>query len=127
MPKRQQTVKAESILLGYAIVGPYSAEVWPTRLRASGMGAAYGVGGLGKIIGPLGLALIVGSADVISPKATLDGLFPAMLYLSSWYLVAGCAFLFLGFETKGRSIEQIDRTFPATPPVAAAAAKAPAV
>jgi MFS transporter, putative metabolite:H+ symporter len=94
---------------GYAIVGPYSAEVWPTRLRASGMGAAYGFGGLGKIIGPLGLALIVGSSDVVSPKATLDGLFPAMLYLSSWYLVAGCAFLFLGFETKGRSIEEIDR------------------
>ena len=100
---------------GYAIVGPYSAEVWPTRLRASGMGSAYGFGSLGKVVGPLGLALIVGSSDVVSPKATLDAFFPAMLYLSSWYLVAGCAFLFLGFETKGRSIEEIDGTLLASP------------
>ena len=36
----------------YAIIGPYIAEVWPARLRASGMGLGYGVGN-GKIIGPL--------------------------------------------------------------------------
>jgi MFS transporter, putative metabolite:H+ symporter len=96
---------------GYAIVGPYSAEVWPSALRASGLGAAYGFGSIGKVIGPLGLALIVGASDVVNPKATLDAFFPAMLYLSSWYLVAGCAFLFLGFETKGRSIEEIDAKF----------------
>ncbi len=95
---------------GYAIVGPYSAEVWPSGLRASGLGAAYGFGSIGKILGPLGLALIVGTSDIVNPKATLDAFFPAMLYLASWYLVAGCAFLFLGFETKGRSIEEIDST-----------------
>jgi putative MFS transporter len=94
---------------GYAIVGPYSAEVWPSGLRASGMGSAYGFGSLGKIVGPLGLALIVGSSDVVNPKATLDAFFPAMLYLASWYLLAGLAFWLLGFETKGRSIEEIDR------------------
>ena len=38
----------------YAIIGPYLAEVWPNRLRASGMGFSYGIGNLGKIIGPLG-------------------------------------------------------------------------
>ena len=27
---------------GYALVGPYSSEVWPSNLRASGMGSAYG-------------------------------------------------------------------------------------
>src|SRR6516162_4164480 len=47
----------------YAIVAPYMAEVWPTRLRTSGMGLGYGVGNMGKIIGPLGLALIAGSSD----------------------------------------------------------------
>lgn len=94
---------------GYAIVGPYSAEVWPSDLRATGMGSAYGIGSVGKILGPLGLALIVGSSDVVSPKATLDALVPAMLYLSSWYLISGLAFWLLGFETKGRTIEEIDR------------------
>ncbi len=93
---------------GYAIIGPYSAEVWPAHLRATGMGSAYGFGSLGKIIGPLGLALIVGSSDVVSPKATLAAIDPAMLFLASWYLVGGIVFFFIGLETKGRSIEEID-------------------
>lgn len=92
----------------YAIIGPYIAEVWPARLRASGMGLGYGFGNLGKIIGPLGLALIVGSSNYVSPKATLDAITPAMWYLAFWYAFAGCAFWFIGIETKGRSIEEID-------------------
>src|SRR4030088_1335100 len=52
---------------GFAIVGPYAAEVWPSHLRTSGMGSAYGFGGIGKIIGPVGLALIVGSGTSLKP------------------------------------------------------------
>jgi MFS transporter, putative metabolite:H+ symporter len=92
----------------YAIIGPYMAEVWPARLRASGMGFGYGVGNLGKIIGPLGLALIAGASDYISPKATLGALGPALLFLAFWYAQAAVAFWLLGFETKGRSFEEID-------------------
>ena len=40
---------------GFAIVGPYAAEVWPSHLRTTGMGSAYGFGGIGKIIGRSGL------------------------------------------------------------------------
>jgi MFS family permease len=69
----------------YAIIGPYLAEVWPNRLRGSGMGFSYGIGNLGKIIGPLGLALIVGSSNYVSPKVTVDALFPALLFLAFWY------------------------------------------
>src|ERR1700730_15583637 len=47
---------------GSAIMGPYAAGGWPSSLRTSGMGSAYGFGGIGKIIGPIGLALIVGSS-----------------------------------------------------------------
>src|SRR5215218_1700098 len=61
---------------GFALVGPYSAEVWPTNLRTTGMGSAYGFGGIGKIIGPAGLALIAGSSDVVNPGATIDALTP---------------------------------------------------
>ena len=95
----------------YAIIGPYMAEVWPSRLRASGMGLGYGVGNLGKIIGPLGLALIIGSSNYVSPKATLDAVFPALLFLAFWYAFGACAFWLLGIETKGRSIEEIDGAF----------------
>ena len=91
----------------YAIIGPYLAEVWPLRLRASGMGLGYGVGNLGKILGPLGLAIIIGSSNYVSPKASLDAIFPALLYLAFWYAFAGAAFWLIGIETKGRSIEEI--------------------
>jgi MFS transporter, putative metabolite:H+ symporter len=108
----------------YAIIVPYLAEVWPNRLRASGMGFSYGIGNLGKIIGPLGLALIVGSSNYVAPKVTLDALFPALLFLAFWSGQAGLVFAFLGIETKGRSIEEIGRALdaPATPaPVRVAA------
>ena len=108
----------------YAIIGPYIAEVWPNRLRASGMGFSYGIGNLGKIIGPLGLALIVGSSNYVSPKVTPDGIYPALLFLA--YGQAGLMFLLLGFETKGRSIEEINAALDTPQPVAATI-KAPAV
>jgi putative MFS transporter len=94
---------------GYAIVGPYAAEVWPSRLRASGMGFGFGIGNFGKILGPLGLALIVGSSDVISPKATIAAIEPAMMYLAAWYALSGVVFMLLGFETRGRSLEELDQ------------------
>ena len=110
----------------YAIIGPYIAEVWPNRLRASGMGFSYGIGNLGKIIGPLGLALIVGSSNYVSPKVTPDGIFPALLFLAFWYGQAALMFLVLGFETKGRSIEEINTALDA-PAAASAPVRAPAV
>jgi putative MFS transporter len=93
---------------GFAIVGPYSAEVWPSALRTTGMGSAYGFGGIGKVIGPLGLALIVGSSNVITPQASVSSIVPAYSYLAGWFVLAGLAYLFLGFETRGRSLETID-------------------
>jgi MFS transporter, putative metabolite:H+ symporter len=94
---------------GFAIVGPYAAEVWPSHLRTSGMGSAYGFGGIGKIIGPLGLALIVGSGNFVKPDVPVPQIPIAFMYLGGWFLLAGAVYYFLGFETRGRSIEEIDR------------------
>jgi putative MFS transporter len=99
----------------YAIVGPYMAEVWPAKLRASGMGIGYGFGNLGKFIGPAGLAVIAGSNNLVSPKATLDALVPAMNYFGVWYLVAAAAIWFIGFETRGRTIAEIDGALAGAP------------
>jgi putative MFS transporter len=93
---------------GFSVVGPYAAEVWPSHLRATGLGSAYGFGGIGKIIGPAGLALIVGSSNMVNPQATLDAILPAMLYLAAWFALAGIVYLALGIETKGRSLEEIE-------------------
>lgn len=93
---------------GSAIMGPYAAEVWPSKLRTSGMGSAYGFGGIGKIIGPIGLALIVGSSNIVKPDVTIAAIVPSFIYLAGWSLLAGIAYAFIGFETRGRSIEEID-------------------
>ncbi len=106
----------------YAIIAPYMAEVWPTGLRASGMGFGYGVGNLGKIISPLGLAMIVGTSNFVKPHATIAAIFPAMLFLAFWAALAALAFLLIGIETRGRSIEEIDRAL--TRPAAAKASAA---
>jgi MFS transporter, putative metabolite:H+ symporter len=92
----------------YSIVGPYMGELWPARLRGSGMGFVYGVGNLGKFIGPAGLALIAGSTNYVAPQATLDAVIPAFNYFAFWYVLGAAAFWFIGIETGGRSIEEID-------------------
>ena len=94
---------------GAAIMGPYAAEVWPSTLRTSGMGSAYGFGGIGKIIGPIGLALIVGSSNIVKPDVTIAAIVPCFLYLGAWSALAGFAYAFIGLETKGRSLEEIDQ------------------
>ena len=94
---------------GFALVGPYAAEVWPSRLRATGMGSAYGFGGIGKIIGPLGLALIVGSSDIVKPQASVAKIVPAFWYLGGFYALAGIVYGVFGMETRHRSIAEIDR------------------
>jgi MFS transporter, putative metabolite:H+ symporter len=93
---------------GFSINGPYSAELWPSRLRAMGMGAAYGFGGIGKIVGPLGLAMIVGSSNFIAPAAMLPAVLPAFAFLGAWYAVAGIGYGLLGIETKGQTFDEID-------------------
>jgi MFS transporter, putative metabolite:H+ symporter len=92
----------------YSIVGPYMGEMWPARLRGSGMGFVYGVGNLGKFIGPAGLALIAGSSDLVSPKATLDALIPGFNYFAIWYILGALAFWLIGMETRGRTIDEIE-------------------
>jgi putative MFS transporter len=114
-------VMAQNIIgsAAYSVAGQYMNEIWPTRLRASGMGLAYGVGNSGKIVGPLGLALILGANDPIKPAANLDSLGLAFVYFASWYVLGIIAYWFIGFETKGRSFEEIDAALGGPSPVEA--------
>jgi putative MFS transporter len=92
----------------YSIVGPYMGEMWPSGLRGSGMGLVYGVGNLGKFIGPLGLALVAGSDNFVSPQATMDALVPGFAFFAYWYVIGAFAFWFVGTETRARTIDDID-------------------
>jgi putative MFS transporter len=106
---------------GFAIVGPYAAEIWPSHLRTTGMGSAYGFGGIGKILGPVGLALIVGSDNYLKPDVPLAQIPAAFVYLGCWSLMAGAVYYLLGIETRGKSIEQIDQELTAGPDAAVTA------
>jgi len=92
----------------FAIVFPYMAELWPAQLRSSGFGLVYGCSNLAKFIGPAGLAVIAGASNYVKPQATLDALVPGFNYFAGWFLLAVIAFLFVGIETRGRTIEELD-------------------
>jgi MFS transporter, putative metabolite:H+ symporter len=112
----------------YTVVGPYMSEIWPARLRSSGMGMSYGVGNLGgKVLGPAGLAVIMGAGDIIKPAApNLKMLGPAFVYFACWYILGIIGFWVFGPETKGRTFEEMDETLDA-PAGAGVTARAPAI
>jgi len=92
---------------GWAITGPYATEVWPQRLRATGMGSAYGIAGLGRIVGPFVLSLFAGAGTVVSPKATTGAIGPTYVFYAICGLVLSAAYYF-GIETKDKSIAEIE-------------------
>ena len=107
----------------FSVVFPYMAELWPAKLRASGFGLVYGCSNIAKFIGPAGLAVIAGASNYVAPQATLDALVPAFNYFAAWYLLAVVGFLFIGIETRGRTIEELDAALARPAPIMAAAAR----
>ena len=89
---------------GFSNIAPYSAEIFPVRLSARGVGLAQAANGVGKIAGPLCLALIAGTSNLISPKATIEAVMPAFLFLAACGLAIGLAFTLLGIETHGKPL-----------------------
>jgi MFS transporter, putative metabolite:H+ symporter len=87
---------------GFSNLAPYTVEQYGVRLgsRSSGLGQA--ANGVGKILGPLALALLAGSGNVIAPKATAAAVFPAFVLLGAVMLAVALAYLFLGVETHGK-------------------------
>jgi putative MFS transporter len=92
---------------GFANLAPYTPEVYPTRLRTHGMGLAWTVSGLGRIVGPLVIAIIAGSNDPVDPKATLDAIRPSFLFLAGASMLVGLGFLLVKLEPHGRDLETL--------------------
>ena len=97
-------VIAMSIILSFFINGvnageyAYTPEVFPTRVRATGVGLASAIGRIGAIAAPT----LVG---FIYPIAGLFGVFG----MTTTILILGAlAVIFLGVPTKGRSLEEIE-------------------
>lgn len=89
---------------GFSNLAPYTVEQYGVSLgsRSSGLGQA--ANGVGKILGPLALAILAGSDNIIAPKATAEAVFPAFIFLAATMLAVALAFAFLGIETHGKQI-----------------------
>lgn len=89
---------------GFSNLAPYTVEQYGVRLGARSSGLGQAANGVGKIVGPLALALLAGSSNIIAPKATAEAVFPAFAFIGGLMLLVGLAYLFLGVETHGRPI-----------------------
>jgi hypothetical protein len=73
----------------------------------------------GKFIGPAGLAVVIGASNYVSPEATLAGIVPGFNYFAVWYVLALAAYLTIGIDTQGRTIEELDAALGRPKPIAA--------
>jgi putative MFS transporter len=88
----------------FANITPYSAELFPTNVAARGVGLAQASSGVGKIVGPLVLALIAGADNYVTPHATAAAALPAFVFLGGCGLLIALLFTLIGIETHERSI-----------------------
>ena len=91
---------------GASNLAPYIVEIYGVRLGARSAGLSQAANGVGKILGPLCLAVIAGADNPLSPQATADAVLPAFLFLGACALAVGLAFSLLGLETHGRPLAQ---------------------
>ncbi|MGA2992135.1 MAG: MFS transporter [Candidatus Korobacteraceae bacterium] len=89
---------------GHSTTSPYAAEIFPVRLAAGGVGLLQGANGVGKILGPVSLALLAGTNNLITPKATSEAVVPGFLFLAGCGLCVGVAFTLYRKETRGRAL-----------------------
>lgn len=92
----------------FSVALPYWAEHFPTRYRAAGTGVAYGVGGLGKIVGPAALVLISGAGTAVEPEASNAAILPAFLLFAGVAAIGCLSYLIFAVETKGLEMEELE-------------------
>ncbi len=95
---------------GFSNLAPYTVELFGVRMGARSSGLGQAANGVGKILGPLSLALIAGTGNLVAPEATADAVLPAFLFLAFGMLCVGLSFTLLGVETHGRPMTVGDET-----------------
>ena len=90
---------------GFSNLAPYPAEIFPVQLSGRSVGLAQFSNGVGKIVGPLCLALIAGTDNIVLPQATAAAVTPAFFFLAGAGLMVGLAYTFLGVEPHGRPVQ----------------------
>jgi MFS transporter, putative metabolite:H+ symporter len=89
---------------GYSNLAPYTAEIFPVQLAGRAVGLGQAANGAGKIAGPLSLALIAGTDNLVAPQVTADAVMPAFLFLAVCGLAVALAFTLVPIETHGKPL-----------------------
>jgi putative MFS transporter len=89
----------------FSNMSPFVVEVFPVSLGGRAVGLAQAANGVGKILGPVCLALIAGSGDMVKPKATADAVGPAFMFLAICELAALIAIIAYRKEPHGKPLE----------------------
>jgi hypothetical protein len=119
-PENRAAITAFCIDGSFSNLAPYTVESYGVRLGARSSGLGQTANGVGKILGPLSIAVIAGTSNIISPQATEGALTGGFLFLAAGMALVGMSFLFLGVETHGRAM-----TVAAEPEAIAPAAATP--
>jgi putative MFS transporter len=88
-----------------AMLSPYSAELYPTPLRATGTGVTASSSKVGGVVGPSAVACILSAAPGLAVPA---------LCLAVPLLAAAGTLWYNGRETSGQRLEDIQRAAPVT-------------
>jgi MFS transporter, putative metabolite:H+ symporter len=83
----------------WGVVYTYTPELYPTRLRGTGTGIAAAVGRLSGVLGPYAVGMMLGAF-----AGSQYGVFIAFTVI---LIAGGLVVLFLGEETRGRTLEEI--------------------
>jgi MFS transporter, putative metabolite:H+ symporter len=87
-----------------ANISPWGVEAYGVRLGARAAGLAQAANGCGKVLGPVCLALIAGTGNLVSAKATESAIMPSFLFLGGCMIMVGLACTFWGPETSGKPV-----------------------
>ncbi len=73
-------------------------------MRAHASGLAEVANGFGKILGPLGLAVIAGTSNIVNLEATREAITPALYFLAAFSLLTALAFMLIP-ETRRKTLQ----------------------
>lgn len=87
---------------------PLSGEMFPAPLRAHAQGLGNAAGGVGKIIGPLVLAIFANTGNLIEPEATSAAALPSFVFFGGCILFTAVIYGFVAPETNKRNLELLN-------------------
>ncbi|MGA2989768.1 MAG: MFS transporter, partial [Candidatus Korobacteraceae bacterium] len=87
------------IEMGMCAITPYTPEVFPVHIRVLGTSTAMGIGRIGGGIGPLMIGYFMGAHH---PEWI-------WVFLASGCIIAVLSTIWLGIETRGRNLEQLNQ------------------